>query len=250
MGLIYRILMPFLIILFSYGLGVLGLTIYKNMAKKEVVELNTKEALQASAYKQYKLHVMFDLKNLQEIIVDIMKSNIHDKTIYIVLDNNPGGNSDDMYRLQALKKAYNLKVITEARTMAYSAAEYTLINSTVMIINKDALIGTHTGSLIWDGTPPSPGKEFLPGMPVRVHLPDKLIEFETMSGYFIDSMQYHIDNSKYLTKEQYAMYVKGQDIELGGLDYCVQNRKKLLYDTPTYCVLKGLDYPGGVEPVE
>ena len=65
MDLIYRILISALISIFMYGLGVLGLTIYKNTAKTEVVELNTKEALQASAYRSYTLKTYFDLSNLQ-----------------------------------------------------------------------------------------------------------------------------------------------------------------------------------------
>ena len=171
------------------------------------------------------------------IFQTMIRDRIEGKVIHFTIKDNPGGWVSTFMSLQQLKKARNLVYTAEASGLVASAAYEMLTHTYSFKVDKKARIVIHTGYLLIFNS--SGGFVDIP-----ISFPTKLTD--SNGEVFFAMLESYLEDSKYLTKEQWADFLKPRDIDLTGKAFCEQNTNKLLLDTPTHCILKGLDYPGGV----
>lgn len=183
--------------------------------------------------------ISYPLQN--DFFQTIIRRNVHDSHVHFKIEDDPGGRVSTLYSILELKKSQNLIFTAEAHKFVASAAYELLINTTAFEVNKDAILVVHTGSYIIDI-----GLGRILDVPVS--FPENLSD--TNATYFFMTLTDYMNNAKYLTKDQWLRFLIPKDIVIKGSVFCKQNANKQLFDSPKSCVLKGLDYPGGVKNIE
>lgn len=180
--------------------------------------------------------ISYPLQN--DFFQTIIRRNVHDSHVHFKIEDDPGGWVSTLYSILELKKSQNLIFTAEAHKLVASAAYELLINTTAFEVNKDAILVIHTGSYVMDiGL----GRT----LDIPIAFPEQLTD--SNGSYFFMMLTDYMNNAKYLTKDQWLRFLVPKDIFIKGSVFCKQNANKQLFDGPKSCVLKGLDYPGGVK---